>query len=504
MRIHIGGGIAPRLGHRPLVRPVPRVMLLTSGDGVIASAAQDGSEILTFDLAGHPLHAGRYQIDPASLADGPACLVPPRIGPYRDGDASLRAQPGLWACLERGGTPEIQGQWLRDEQVVAGHGSLNFALTPPLSDAIFTYVETARQSGRAILSASAPLILSIEEPTATELHLVPMADATLQATLADTGTVTIRIAAPAAYAGSYQVDPADLVHGPVALVPPVIALSDDETAFLIRTPGLWIYDPDAGDLTLEHQWQRDGSPVEDAMQPDLTTRTTAIATVNLIERAVQANGQRQILSNDLLHDWAAPRLDSFAMAADTALAAYRGLSGDAWTNLTGTGNIMIRAATGRTEPNGATVFIRGAARHGARQFAEADLRHGDIYATGGTVSGIGIAVCATTHTENPTTSDCYGLTWADGVGKFRLVRSVGGSGALLAEHVPTDPDWVAGARGRIRLEYDQGTLRAWFRGKLIMTAQDGNLADGGAGLLSDASAASGRLSEALSFKGGSL
>lgn len=479
-------------------------MLLTSGEGVIALASLDGAEIPTFDLSWHPHHAGQYPVDPASLADGPVCLTAPRITPYQDGDDSLQAQPGLWACLDSAGWPVIHGQWLRDETVVAGRTAPDFLLDVPLPDASFTYAETARQGGRDKTSVSAPLILSAREPDPVELRMVPMADATLQVTLAGPEIVTVGVAQPANYAGQYQVDPADLALGPVVLVPPVIALSDDETAFHVRQPGLWAYDPERGDLALEYQWQRDGQPVADAMQTDMAARSAALATVNVIERAVQAHGQRDVISNSLLYDPQAPRLDSFATAADTALASYRGISAEVWSNLTTVGNITLRAATGQAEPAGGTVFIRGAALRGARQFAEADIRYGNIYANGSTLSGIGVAVCAQTQTGNPAAANRYALTWAGGVGKFRLTRHSNGSGVLIAEHGPAGPDWIAGAKARIRLEYDRGTLRAYVKGALIITAQDSSLADGGVGLLSDTTAASGRLSEALSFKGGSL
>lgn len=479
-------------------------MLLTSGEGVIAWASLDEAEIPTFDLSQHPDHSGQYRVDPALLSDGPVCLTAPRIMPYQDGDDSLRAQPGLWACLDSAGWPVIHGQWLRDETVLAGRTAPDFVLDVPLPDASFTYAETARQGGRDKISVSAPVILSAKEPDFGELRTVPMADATLQVTLAGREVVTVAVTQPADYAGQYQVDPADLVLGPVVLVPPVIALSEDETAFHIRQPGLWAYDPERGDLALEYQWQRDGQPVADAMQADMATRSAAIATVNVIERAVQTHGQQHVTSNSLLHDPYAPRLDSFAIAADTPLASYRGISAEAWSNLTTVGNITLRAATGQAEPAGGTVFIRGAALRGARQFAEADIRYGSTYTNGSTFAGIGVAVCAQTQTGNPAAANRYALTWAGGIGKFRLIRHSNGSGVLIGEHSPVGSDWIAGAKARIRLEYDQGTLRAYVKGTLIITAQDSSLADGGVGLLSDTTAASGRLSEALSFKGGSL
>ncbi|MBC9248527.1 hypothetical protein H4P12_17840 [Paracoccus sp. 11-3] len=476
-------------------------MLLTSGDGVIASMPLDGAEILTFDLSSHSHHGGQYRIDPALLSDGAVCLAAPRIAPYQDGDDSLRVQPGLWVCLDRIGWPVIHGQWLRDETLIAGRTGPDFPLDVLLSDASFTYVETMRQGGRSKISASAPVRLSAKAPVSGELRMVPMADATLQVALAGPEVVTVAVVRPADFAGQYQVDPTELALGPVVLVPPVIAWSEDETAFHVRRPGLWAYDPERGDLALEYQWLRDGNPVADAMQSDMAASSAAIATVNVVERAVQAHGQRDVISNDLLHDPHAPRLDSFATATDTALASYRGISAEVWTNLTTVGNITLRAATGQAEPAGGTVFIRGATLYGARQFAEADIRCGNAYANGSTLSGIGVAVCAQVQTGNPAIANRYALTWAGGVGKFRLTRHSNGAGVLIAEHGPVGSDWIAGAKARMRLEYDQGTLRAYVKGALIITVQDNSLADGGVGLLSDTTAASGRLSEALSFKG---
>ena len=81
------------------------VILVTAGDGIVATARGNGRLTLTLTAPAHL--AGTYRVMAQELAAGPVCLVPPRIVPPTapETDPTLRAEGGLWACLADGTTP---------------------------------------------------------------------------------------------------------------------------------------------------------------------------------------------------------------------------------------------------------------------------------------------------------------------------------------------------------------------------------------------------------------
>lgn len=74
-------------------------------------------------------------------------------------------------------------------------------------------------------------------------------------------SMMIEVAAPSAHAGTYPLSLAELVRGPVCLVPPVI--QDLEGALTVE-PGLWAYDAAQGAATITRQWLTGGTVVKGA------------------------------------------------------------------------------------------------------------------------------------------------------------------------------------------------------------------------------------------------
>ena len=114
-----------------------------------------------------------------------------------------------------------------------------------------------------------------------------------------TGEVTYTITAPAAYAGVYVVNSADLDTGPVNLVPPAIVNTnpvaiDDVLTF---TPGLWIYDGNNAAPTITYQWKRDGVNISGATSDSYTLVSADLGTsITVEETATDTNGNRSATS----------------------------------------------------------------------------------------------------------------------------------------------------------------------------------------------------------------
>jgi hypothetical protein len=106
------------------------------------------------------------------------------------------------------------------------------------------------------------------------------------------GTLTITVSTPAAYAGTYIVDVADLALGPVNLAPAAIVEgpSVEVADTLTLTPGLWIYDADVGGIQAPtYQWQADTGG--DASYADLSGATATSYTLAIDE---QGDGVRVV------------------------------------------------------------------------------------------------------------------------------------------------------------------------------------------------------------------
>lgn len=173
------------------------------------------------------------------------------------------------------------GSWISTGQSSAGSYPLNNAFT----DGIEAFVQLRALNGIGPGPAS-----DIKEvTTSVTVDLTENADG--EAELLGTGSGTLSLTAPAIYAGSFNIDTADLDAGPTNLVPP--ALNDDgsptegETITLI--PGLWLYDDAGPKPIVSHQWTRDGNDIAGATAQSYVVAASDVGT-NLAcrERAAQS------------------------------------------------------------------------------------------------------------------------------------------------------------------------------------------------------------------------
>lgn len=81
------------------------------------------------------------------------------------------------------------------------------------------------------------------------------------------GALQILLGEPSPYAGVYDFARTALNGGPLCVVPPRLSLSQDG-ARLQALPGLWAFDPEAGDLQIVGQWLRSGALLD--RQPGLS------------------------------------------------------------------------------------------------------------------------------------------------------------------------------------------------------------------------------------------
>lgn len=112
-----------------------------------------------------------------------------------------------------------------------------------------------------------------------------------------TGTIDITVTAPTAFAGSWQVDTADLLGGPVNLVPPSPVGTVDTGQILTIQPGLWVYDASAGQPARNWQWLRAGNDIAGAIGQNYTVLATDLGQgLSVRETQTDAFGQRSALS----------------------------------------------------------------------------------------------------------------------------------------------------------------------------------------------------------------
>lgn len=110
--------------------------------------------------------------------------------------------------------------------------------------------------------------------------------------------ITLVITAPAAYAGSYLLDPAVLDGGPAALVAPVLSGSGTVGAVLTAAPALWAYDADLGALSVSRAWHDTAGAIAGATGPTLLLDAAEAGTaVRCIETALQGAVATEAVSN---------------------------------------------------------------------------------------------------------------------------------------------------------------------------------------------------------------
>ena len=135
--------------------------------------------------------------------------------------------------------------------------------------------------------------ITITDP---QLSIDQLADNTL-AVNAESGLLDITITQPSEFAGTYQVNTADLLGGPVNLAPPSLSGTIAPGEVLSATPGLWIYDTAAGVPAQSWQWHRNGAQIAGTTQNTYTVTPSDIGpSLSVAETLTDTFGQRSALS----------------------------------------------------------------------------------------------------------------------------------------------------------------------------------------------------------------
>lgn len=125
-----------------------------------------------------------------------------------------------------------------------------------------------------------------------------LTDATIE--LDGSGSVLVTVLSPPDFAGSYDVELADLASGPVSLVAPGILGTASTGETLTVEPGLWLYSADAGEPVLEYDWQANGTAIAGATGESLVLGIgQAGREVTVRESATDQNGARNVVSAGL-------------------------------------------------------------------------------------------------------------------------------------------------------------------------------------------------------------
>lgn len=314
MMLQIGVGYAPRTLRALQTQPAQGLMVMVASDD---AAVPVHATAMTIEVASPSVHAGRYALAMADLARGPVCLAPPVI---RQVAGTLQSQPGLWAYDASRGPATIVRHWLAGNAVLAGATGLTFQPAAQQAGKDIVHGETARQGDVQTGSLSLPFRLPAlpepdpvpqpepepepepdPKPLPDALQLVVAGDATLEAVLGGSGPTEIEIVEPQDYAGRYSLSPALLASGPVWLVPALIEGSAQLGATLtVKRPGLPIGDAEAGPVTRQGQWHRDGKPIAGATgESYLVVATDAGRRIGFGETASDKRGSRQQMSNEL-------------------------------------------------------------------------------------------------------------------------------------------------------------------------------------------------------------
>lgn len=149
-------------------------------------------------------------------------------------------------------------------------------------------------------------------------------------------STTFAILPPSIGAGTYTVQHADLAAGPVWLARPVLSLTTDALprAIVTVTPGVYVYDPDLGEVTVTQGMHNTGTLL--AGTSGLTyviTETDRGDPLAYRQTATQPGGKSRTAISDVLPVLTTGILaDTFTAPDGTMLSAYVGESGQAWDN----------------------------------------------------------------------------------------------------------------------------------------------------------------------------
>ena len=178
---------------------------------------------------------------------------------------------------------------------------------------------------------------------------------------AETGVIDITVSNPVDFAGSYQVDTADLTGGPVNLAPPVISGTGEAGQTLTAFPGLWIYDTGTGVPVQSWQWQRGGADIAGATATGHVVQPADVGLgLNVVETLSDSAGQRSAASA-VIGTGFTPGADTALLgwwdAADTATLSQFG--GAVWSWADKAGGTALTQTTEASRPTTGLRQING-------------------------------------------------------------------------------------------------------------------------------------------------
>lgn len=203
--------------------------------------------------------------------------------------------------------------------------------------------------------------VSIVEP---QLSITTTPENTLIIT-AETGQIDITVTSPAAFAGTYQVDTAALIGGPVNLVPPTVSGTVENGQTLLAEPGLWVHDLSAGPIIRSWQWKLAGTDIPGATGETYPVQAGDVGqAISVMETQSDANGQRMSESAPLGAAFLPsddPELIAWWDADDAATLIASGISVSSWASKAGPqqmvqGYAPERPSTGVRTLNGRNVL----------------------------------------------------------------------------------------------------------------------------------------------------
>jgi hypothetical protein len=103
--------------------------------------------------------------------------------------------------------------------------------------------------------------------------------------------LAFQVSAPAAYAGTYAIQPAVVAGAPVALTQPAIeGIPQVGQTLTVRTV-LWVHDGFSSDPSRTWQWRRGGVPIAGATETTYSLQPAdAGSTIDVVETLIDASG----------------------------------------------------------------------------------------------------------------------------------------------------------------------------------------------------------------------
>lgn len=182
--------------------------------------------------------------------------------------------------------------------------------TPPLSSVVEFDTVVYEIADSEDARANGQVDITLVDP---DLTVTTLFDQTLEIG-AGADAITVSVAAPAGFAGTYQTNLADLATGPLNLVPPSVSGSLSVGAVLTASNGLWLYDSAAGSPAQSWQWRRDGIDISGETSTSYTVVSGDIGTViEVVEIQSDAFGSRSVASTNL---------NAFAPGEDAGLVGW--------------------------------------------------------------------------------------------------------------------------------------------------------------------------------------